>query len=229
MRRFATIHRAFQLAALVGVSALAGCQGGSSNGSLFSSNGSNAGRPVQLQTVQTSPTSAEAGVGTSGQLPSARMELDEKQLAKAIERYRLNKKQKQSPFRSVGYDLNGDGGAEALILLEGEGWCAKTGCTLAVFTSGKTGYRPVATIRRVWGPVTVTNERNNGWSDLVVNTGLPSRDQRVRLRFGADGYPGNAVTLTPMPSDIEIAGEVVLERAPMMSQEVVANTQSAAN
>ena len=93
----------------------------------------------------------------------------------------------------------------------------------------KTGYRPVATVRRVWGPVIVTNERNNGWSDLVVNTGLPSRDQRVRLRFGANGYPGNAVTLTPMPSDIEIVGEVVLERAPMMPQEMVTNRQSPSN
>ncbi len=229
MRRFGLIHRAFQLAALVGVSALAGCQGGNSNGGVFSSNGSNGGRPVQLLNAQTSPTSAEAAIGASGQLPSARMPLDENQLAKAIERYRLNKKQKQSPFRSVGYDLNGDGQAEALVLLEGEDWCAKTGCTIAVFTSGKTGYRPVATIRRARGPVIVTNERNNGWSDLVVNTGLTSRDQRVRLRFGANGYPGNAVTLTPMPSDIEIAGEVVLERAPMMSQEMVSNTQAPAN
>ncbi|MCP4933491.1 MAG: hypothetical protein GY927_04640 [bacterium] len=229
MHRLGSIHRAFQLAALVGLSALAGCQGSSSNGSLFSSSGSNGERPVQLQNSQTSPTSGEAGTDTSRQFPSARMELDKKQLAKAVERYRLNKKQKQSPFRSVGYDLNGDGGAEALILLEGEGWCAKTGCTLAVFTSGKTGYRPVATIRRVWGPVIVTSERNNGWSDLVANTGLPSRDQRVRLRFGANGYPGNAVTLTPMPSDIESAGEVVLERAPMMSQEMVSNTQSLPN
>ncbi len=229
MRRLWSIHRAFQLAALVGVSALAGCQGGSSNGGVFSSNGSDGGRPVQLQNAQTSPTLAQAAISASEQLPSARMPLDEKQLAKAIERYRLNKKQKQSPFRSVGYDLNGDGQAEALVLLEGEDWCAKTGCTIAVFTTGKTGYRPIATIRRARGPVIVTNERNNGWSDLVVNTGLNSRDQRVRLRFGANGYPGNAVTLTPMPSDIEIAGEVVLERAPMMSQEMVSNTQAPAN
>ncbi len=114
-------------------------------------------------------------------------------------------------------------------MLEGEDWCAKTGCTLAIFTSGKTGYRPVATIRRVWSPVVVTNERNNGWSDLVVNTGLPSRGQRVRLRFGGNGYPGNAVTLTPMPADIEIAGEVLLERVEMMPQEMVSNTQPAVN
>jgi len=157
---------------------------------------------------------------------AGRLEINDKELAKAVERYRLNKKQKKSPYRSVGYDLDGDGQAEVLILLEGEDWCAKTGCTLAIFTSGTTGYRPMATIRRVWGPVVITNERRNGWSDLVVNTGLASRNQRVRLRFGANGYPGNAVTLTPMPADIEINGEVVIERVEMMPQQIVSNSQA---
>jgi len=195
---------------------LGGCQGGN-NAGLFSSSGTNSERPVQLL------SSGEGETG-SGQV-ATRVEVDEKLLAKAVERYRLNKKQEQSPYRSVGMDLNGDGQAEVLTLMEGTDWCAKTGCTLAIFTSSKTGYRPVATIRRVWGPVTVTNERNNGWSDLVVNTGLASRNQRVRLRFGASGYPGNAVTLTPMPADIEISGETVIERVDMMPQEVVSNSK----
>lgn len=207
------------MAALVAVLALAGCQGGGKT-NLFSSEGANSERPVQLLNSDSSTTSSEPSIG---QPASVRQEIDEKELAKAVERYRLNKKQKQSSYRSVGVDLNGDGQAEALALLEGQGWCANTGCTLAIFTKGKTGYHPVGTIRRVWGPVTVTNERHNGWSDLVVNTGLPSRDQRVRLRFGANGYPGNAVTLTPMPSDIEINGEVVIEPVELMSQEIVSN------
>ena len=154
-----------------------------------------------------------------------RQQVNAKQLAKAVERYRLNKKQKQSPYRSVGIDLNGNGQAEALTLLEGPDWCTKTGCTLAIFTHGSRGYTPVATIRRVRGPVIVTNERHNGWTALVVNTGLDSRNQRVRLRFGANGYPGNAVTLTPMPADIEVGGQVVIERVEMMPQEMVSNSK----
>ncbi len=225
VRRIATIHKGLGLALLASVSLLAGCQGGGSKSNLFASNRSNGERPVQLLAVETSPTSAQADV----QSGSRRLEIDEKQLAKAVERYRLNKKQKKSPYRSVGFDLDGDGQAEALTLLEGEDWCASTGCTLAIFSSGKTGYRPLATIRRVWGPVFVTNERNNGWSDLVVNTGIPSRNQRVRLRFGANGYPGNAVTLTPMPADIEINGEVAIEHVDMMPQQVVANTNATLN
>ena len=202
---------------LAGVCLLTGCQGNSNN-ALFSSNDTNGERPVQL--LSSGADQQQSGSGSA----SSRQEVNEPLLAKAVERYRLNKKQKQSPYRSVGIDLNGDGQAEVLALLEGPDWCTNTGCTLAIFTPGKTGYRPVATIRRVRGPVTVTNERNNGWSDLVVNTGLSARNQRVRLRFGANGYPGNAVTLTPMPSDIEINGEVVIERVDLMPQEIVSNS-----
>ena len=218
MREFAlSTGGIIRIAALVGVCLLAGCQG-SSNTSLFSSNGANSERPVQLLNGAEQPQSAQGFV-------SMRQEVNTPLLAKAVERYRLNKKQKQSPYRSVGIDLNGDGQAEVLALLEGADWCTNTGCTLAIFTSGKTGYRPVATVRRVRGPVTVTNERNSGWSDLVVNTGLASRNQRVRLRFGANGYPGNAVTLTPMPADIEVNGEVVIEPVDMMPQEIVSNSK----
>ncbi len=204
------------LTVLAGSILLGGCQGGGTS-NVYASGTPNTDRPVQLVTGEETRSSGEAML--------VRQEVDEKLLAKAVERYRLNKKQAQSPYRSVGIDLDGDGTAEALTLLEGGDWCANTGCTLAIFSRSKTGYRPVATIRRVWGPVIVTNERNNGWSDLVVNTGLVSRDQRVRLRFGDDGYPGNAVTLTPMPADIEVNGEVVIERVDLMPQELVSNSK----
>ncbi|MCF6199214.1 MAG: hypothetical protein L3J67_07430, partial [Hyphomicrobiaceae bacterium] len=196
---------------------LAACQGGNNTKKMFASNdgGGAVERPVQLLANESAPTS---GTLASAGGTSLRMEVNEKQLAKAVERYRLNKKQKKSPYRSVGVDLNGDGKAEILALLEGEDWCTTTGCTLAIFEKGSFGYRPVATIRRVWGPLIVTNERRNGWSDLVVGTGKRSFGHRVRLRFGARGYPGNAVTLTPMPADIEVNGEVMIERAELMPQ-----------
>ncbi len=212
-------RRVARLVALACALFLAGCQGNSGNGGVFSSGDAGAQRPVQLLAGQDSETAPV------GEMAARRMEVNELLLAKAVERYRLNKKQKRSPYRSVGIDLDGDGRAEVLTLLEGEDWCARTGCTLAIFTTGKTGYRPVATIRRVWSPVIVANERNNGWNDLVVNTGLASRNQRVRLRFGSNGYPGNAVTLTPMPADFEINGEVVIEPVEPMPQELVSNSK----
>ena len=230
MRPFAKPVNSLVRVALLACSALlAACQGSSNTAKLFAKD-SNGGagaveRPVQLLANESAPTSGTQSSGTqssetlaSGGAASLRMEVNERQLAKAVERYRLNKKQKKSPYRSVGVDLNGDGKAEILALLEGEDWCTTTGCTLALFEKGKFGYRPVATIRRVWGPLIVTNERRNGWSDLVVGTGKRSFGHRVRLRFGSRGYPGNAVTLTPMPTDIEVNGEVLIERAELMPQ-----------
>ena len=210
-----------RIAVLAAVSTLAACQGSAGSKIFSSADGNNGERPVQLVNAAGSQTSAQG----SGGFVSSRQAINEKELAKAVERYRLNKKQKQSPYRSVGIDLNGDGQAEALTLLEGPDWCTKTGCTLAIFTKGKRGYRPVATIRRARGPVVLTNERNNGWSDLVVNTGIYSRNQRVRLRFGSNGYPGNAVILTPMPADIDVNGEVVIEHVELMAQEMVSNSK----
>ncbi len=210
----------FRLAALVGLLFLGGCQGNNNAGLLQAGAPAGGERPVQLL----KPVGSESGDDRAA-LASIRQPVNEKLLAKAIERYRLNKKQKASPYRSVGVDLNSDGQPEALVLLEGDDWCARTGCTLAIFSMSRTGYRPVATIRRVWSPVTVARERHNGWSDLVVKTGLASRNQHVRLRFGARGYPGNAVTLTPMPADIEVEGEVVIEGVDLLPQELVSNVK----
>lgn len=224
VHRFAQIVRILALPALVaGGMLLTGCQGSSQTAKMLSSSTDQVEgrRPVQLLAGENASTSANIG---SGAVEVVRREVDEKRLAKAVERYRLNKKQKQSPYRSVGLDLNADGKTEVLVLLEGGDWCTSTGCTLAIFTTGKFGYRPMATIRRVWDPVILTNEHHNGWSDLVVETGKRSLGQRVRLRFGSRGYPGNAVTLTPMPSDIEVNGEVVIERAEIPPQLVASGS-----
>jgi len=212
--------RLTQAAGFVGLLVLAGCQGAGNVPQQMAASGApelSLGQPMQLMTSGTAGGVGVAGDGSG----SIRQPLDERLLAKGVERYRLNKKMPKSPYQSVGVDLNGDGQPEAVVLMEGEKWCAKTGCTLAILTKGRTGYRPVATIRRVRAPVLVANERRNGWSSLVVETGLPGpRANRVWLRFGAKGYPGNAVTQTPMPADIEVSGEVVLEKPNLQPQDL---------
>lgn len=195
-----------------------GCQGSGTASSLAASETEAAGRPVQLLTPQSGEAAAEAG--------DIRREVDEKNLARAVERYRLNLKQAAGPYRSVGVDLNSDGITEVLVLLEGGDWCVNAGCTLAIFTGSPTGYKPMSTIRRVWSPVVVTSERSNGWNDLLVNTGTAgSGEQRMRLRSGPDGYPGNAMTQTPLPADIVVDGTVVLEKAELAPHDQASNTK----
>lgn len=211
-------------AAIAAALLLGGCQGGNGASSMASAEGA-AGRPVQLFAQPAQPASL-AAAPTTATLAEVQRPIDEKSLERAVERHRINLKQQPSPYRSVGLDLNSDGIAEALVLLEGGDWCTNAGCTLAIFSDSPTGFKAMATIRRVWAPVVLASERNNGYSDLVVNTGLAGpREQRVRLRFGADGYPGNAIVQTPMPADIEVGGAVVLAKAPPPAQDLASNTK----
>lgn len=205
---------------------LGGCQGGGEASSLAADEGPS-GRPVQLFAQPAQPTALAAGPATATALADLQRPFDAKSLERAVERQRINLRQQAAgPYRSVGLDLNGDGVTEALVLMEGGDWCTNTGCTLLIFTDSPTGFKSMATIRRVWGPVVLTDERNNGFNDLVVNTGLAGpREPRVRLRFGVDGYPGNAITQTPMPADIAVAGTVVLEKSAAPAQDLASNTK----
>jgi hypothetical protein len=121
------------------------------------------------------------------------------ELRKAIERYKISKSRGEANTDTTGVDLNSDGTPEALVLFAGEDWCLQTGCSLVVFQLEATGYRPVSHITRVRPPIMVGPDNNFGWNDLLVNTGGgPSPVRTVRLGFTGKGYPVNAL-LQPEP------------------------------
>jgi len=125
--------------------------------------------------------------------------VNDAELRKAVERYRISKNRGEANIDTAGVDLNGDGSPEALVLFAGKDWCVQTGCSLVVFQLEATGYRPVSHITRVRPPVLVGPDSNFGWSDLLVNTGGgPSPVRTVRLGFIGKGYPVNAL-LQPEP------------------------------
>lgn len=125
--------------------------------------------------------------------------VNEVELRKAVERYRVTKQRGVSKVDYAGADLNGDGRPEAIILFTGEDWCVQTGCSLVVFQEEETGYRPVSHITRARLPVLVGPESNFGWRDLIVQTGGGSAPVKtVRLGFTGKGYPANAL-LQPEP------------------------------
>ena len=202
------VSRAFAL----GATALLAACGSTSGGTAFSGGtGYGGAKPVSLvKSFGTQDATVQKVALNSGAI------------AKAVERYRINKKSDPSPYTKVGVDLNGDGQAEALVYLTGEKWCAKTGCTLAVFRSGQFGYRAVSTIRRVKLPIRVASGENQGWRNLIVNTGgvagLPM--QTVLLQFTGHGYPGNATTLAPIPQGVQVPGTTVIE-APSAASETM--------
>lgn len=160
---------------------------------------SDSARPVQL---------ARRGPGS---LPSALQQIDEAAARRAIERYAINKKRSQGSYRLAGADLNADGKAEAIVLFEGEDWCAKTGCSLTVFSQGEYGFRPSFRTVRVRPPVVIGDNVSNGWRDLIVMTGGATAPIRqVQLRFATSGYPRNAMLEPDAAPNAEARGETLI-------------------
>lgn len=137
--------------------------------------------------------------------------IDQTELNKAIERYRITKNRAASPFDVGAGDLNGDGRPEAVVLFTGDDWCLPTGCSLVVFQSQEFGYRPVSHVVSVKMPVLLAPSQGGVWRDLIVRTGgaggAPQRD--VRLAFSAKGYAANAL-LQPDADSAAIAQSVRL-------------------
>lgn len=178
----------FALACATILAGLAGC-GASSSGGYGESGASYTAAPVAL-----TPKRTETGGGNALIAP-----IDQAELRKAVERYRISKNRGEANIDNTGVDLNGDGKPEALVLFAGEDWCLQTGCSLVVFQLEATGYRPVSHITRVRPPILVGPDNHFGWSDLLVNTGGgPSPVRTVRLGFTGQGYPVNAL-LQPEP------------------------------
>lgn len=155
------------------------------------------GRPVALAPPTELRSSASPGVTLA--------DVDEAELAKAIERYRISMERGESPVQTAGVDLTGDGTPEALVLFSGQDWCTTTGCSFIVFRTTETGFEPVSRTTRVRGPVMVGPGSNAGWRDLIVKTGGGAAPVRfVRLGFTGNGYPANAL-LQPEPTDTVLA------------------------
>ncbi len=137
--------------------------------------------------------------------------VDKIKIKKAIESYRISKKSSEGPLEYVGVDLNVDGSPEVLVYFTGKDWCAKTGCTLAIFRTTRFGYEPISTIRRVKSPVIISPNQTLGWHDMYVRTGIGEwqKAHRVVLKFTGQGYPGNAILMNPLSKFEKINGEEV--------------------
>jgi hypothetical protein len=146
--------------------------------------------------------------------------LNDVEMRRAIENYRINMKRDEGAYQIAGADLNGDGLAEAVVLFAGKDWCANTGCSLSIFQTGQHGYTPISRTVRVKAPVVVSTAQTNGWRDLIVSTGgaggAPLR--RVTLRFTGSGYSPNAMQEEELPPDVPQLGETVIPDTPPPAQ-----------
>lgn len=104
-------------------------------------------------------------------------------------------------------DLNGDGKAEAIVYPLGPYFCGSGGCTLMIFQPVKSGYRLIGQLPVSRSPVIVTNQKTNGWQDLIRPTaggGLPLNYSYLRYR------QGEYVETDEVPKNTAVSGKAVL-------------------
>ncbi|MEL6288309.1 MAG: hypothetical protein AAFQ42_12610 [Pseudomonadota bacterium] len=167
---------------------LAGCAGDAPNATPDPA--LSAQRPISLSAPQ--GALGQAGETQSVAATSVRADLPIATRDKAVSRTLLSLGKSAERQRSVGADLDGDGTPEIVVFLEGEDFCARTGCTLIVLRRARAGYRTVSRTLRVRPPVVALPGSGLGWRTLGVRTGLPGQLKRVALPFGGSGYPKNA-------------------------------------
>lgn len=192
--------KALRGAAVVALLTLAGCGSGAM---------STSEAPTGEEAAPISLTPRTSSTNDSGAALAAKVE--EPELRKAVERYRIIKQRGESPYDFAGVDLTGDGRLEALVLFTGADWCQKTGCSLVIFQKEQVGYKAVSHVTSARGPVLVGRESNFGWRDLLVKTGGGGSPERmVRLVFAGKGYPGNALLQPEAPRDLTSQAQQIL-------------------
>jgi uncharacterized protein YecT (DUF1311 family) len=89
------------------------------------------------------------------------------------------------PFRYAFTDLDGDGRADAVVLLRGSVWCGSGGCNMLVFQGIDSGFKFVCSSELVKEPVRVMAEKTSRWKNLMVHL-QTARD--VVMRFDGTSY-----------------------------------------
>ncbi|WP_079478794.1 hypothetical protein [Halobacillus salinus] len=115
------------------------------------------------------------------------------QLEKAVEEafdFKLAEENVRLSYYFV--DLNDDGVDEVFVYLEGPFFCGTGGCSGAVFRQENGEYVPLTRFSLVRRPVIVSEEKTNGYRDLIFYVaGGGIEDFFARLRFDGTTYPSN--------------------------------------
>jgi hypothetical protein len=90
-------------------------------------------------------------------------------------------------------DLAGDGEREAIVYVQGEGWCGSGGCTMLVLAPSHGAWRVVGETSVTRTPVRLLETRSHGWRDLgvMVEGGGIQPGYEAALSFNGRRYPDN--------------------------------------
>ncbi|MFH7807931.1 hypothetical protein ACE01U_04615 [Acinetobacter sp. BSP-153] len=141
---------------------------------------------------------------TVGNEVSASKSAENKALEQAVHAYT----QDQSNYQTNTFDLNQDGLADAVVLLDGSEWCGSGGCTLLVFKGLANGrFQPHSKMTVSSTPIYALSTQTQGWHDLSVYTrGLG----QVILKFNGKSYPSNPSLATKYTANLKQVSNTLL-------------------
>lgn len=115
--------------------------------------------------------------------------------------------QQASPdYKQALVDLDGDGNDDAIVFLQGTGWCGSGGCTMLVLQGRKSGYKLISRSTVTHPPIRMARSTSHGWKDLIVHSDGADR----LMRFNGSQYPLNpSLQSQPDPRQIESADTVL--------------------
>lgn len=84
-------------------------------------------------------------------------------------------------------DLNNDSENDAVVLLQGAGWCGSGGCTMLVLKAEGSNFTVVSRSTVTRAPVRISESSSHGWQDIIVRSGGADK----LMQFDKNGYPLN--------------------------------------
>lgn len=142
-------------------------------------------------------------------VPTLRAQEAPSGLVEAVQAYVEKKGGHERPsFRHALADLNGDGRADAVVLLQGGEWCGSGGCNMLVFRGTKDGFTFVSGSTITSEPIRISAEKTAGWKTLIVYS--KGRGD-VLMRFNGTRYPLNPSTQPKAAPEQVRAAQVVME------------------
>jgi uncharacterized protein YecT (DUF1311 family) len=109
-------------------------------------------------------------------------------------------------------DLNDDNKPEVLVHVVGPTFCGTGGCTTLIFKSVGQNYQLVSEITVSRLPIIVTNQKTNGWNDLILNArgggrGSAGNSGLYLVRFNGRTYPKTPDSGVKLSQDFTITGK----------------------
>lgn len=111
-------------------------------------------------------------------------------------------------------DLNGDKRPETIVHLAGIPFCGTGGCTTLIFRKVANRYKLVSKIGLNHPPIIISNNKTNGWNDLIIaqfqgsNRGYHGY---YALKFNGRTYPVNPINGTKLPQKTKLTGRRLFE------------------